>query len=248
MKVSKISLAALIGCMILVIGCQASSPRKSIKEFNAAFSTGDEYQNHITVGGKAIPLPEGNWFVASKIARLSETTYIGGGGGIIVDPNPEDSTCQLMLASFSDNELAGIIVINSNLSYKVLSQWRTANPCMKEGKNYLKEISDKDETRECWWFRRLRFNIDDTDSQFFKDGMSYIETRNEHPLPQIVAEVGHYVARDSDFLLISYIWNPKTDERNTYGTEGAGAEYCEKLISWGKSWHPLVVQALESRK
>lgn len=90
-----------------------------------AFSPGDKAQGSVSVAGKQVPLPRGEWIVAGASVQNVTQPEIGAYGGVR----------SLILAQVTNGKLSALAEINSNM-LPVADGWGQSSACAK-GEQFL---------------------------------------------------------------------------------------------------------------
>ncbi|MBC8339453.1 MAG: hypothetical protein ISR51_09655 [Rhodospirillales bacterium] len=238
------SLFAALSILLLTAGCQHSAREQPI---SLVFpKVGTAASGSFTVAGKAIPLPAGDWTViGSQVTKDGDQGY---------------NTAH-MLARIEGNSLHSAVEIYTNLPVNKSEGkgWLTVRSCTRDDMHFLEVFSNSRRgEQDCWWVNHRRMD-GPRSLEHWKEARKYLSD-NRIPAPLDMIAVSYRLANESDYLTVSYFFNPEKSGLSTgsdihwnvhtwvtsvwHPDKVKGdikkTNFIKALISWGKQWHKKV--------
>ena len=244
----------VIASILLVAGCTAD--RQIAERQPATAVAGSVVSNPFEYGKSRIPLPEGEWLLASESARdvqllgsYSHLKSVNGGVAIV---------------ELKGKKLTRLVGIQTVLeSPSRLTNWARYFHCSNDELLYRRTIIDQDGgPQDCWWVKSFRMKSSPDSHQYFKELFPFLSER-ETIIPHHMLYVAHRfasVGSGSTFLNVFYMWNPETFgfpssrsqspsggwDKNAVYTDPEKLALVERLKIWGARWHETVKAGFEN--
>lgn len=233
----------------LTAGCQDSVREQPLSLVLP--NVGAPARDSFSVAGKSIPLPAGDWTViGSQVTKDGDRGY----------------RTAYMLARVEGNSLHSAVEIYTNLAIKKVGAkngdgkgWLTVRSCTRDDMHYLKVFSNtRLGKQDCWWVNHRRMD-GPSKLEHWTEARKYLSD-NQIRAPLDMIAVSYRFANESDYLTVSYFFNPEkagfspgsdvywkihTWETSAWHPDKVKGDikkinYIKVLISWGKQWHENV--------
>ena len=220
---------------------------------------GTKIRNEITIADKTIPIPGGEWTViGTQITKDQNTKFHAA----------------LMLIQVDGKSVISAVEIFTNVGAQGSPAeedgdgWPTRLACTRDDMHFL-EV--KDNTRlgdqDCWWVNHWRMHrFGAGNSEHWMEARKYL-VAHEIAAPLDMIGVSFRFADKVDYTTANYFFNPETDglltTKDIYWSvrtweasdwhpekvkdDPAKRRYINRLIEWGKKWHPRVKTAFETK-
>lgn len=217
----------------LLSGCKTTS--------QPPLKIGSSLSDLFVYGGQNIPLPPGDWTIAS------EQQSTNSGGAVIGN---------VMLVNIVNGELKRSIWIQTNLSLNTTGRgWMYDTNCERKNVFYIsKTINVEGGEQKCELVNHLRLGISNDSPAYVRDAYSYLQDINAR-YPDTFIYAYYRRADRNNFINLSYYFNPDAD--GVAKTQNIGWDesewniirvdkhpekkaYLERITQWAKEWDKKV--------
>lgn len=155
---------------------------------------GTTLQNELTLDGRHVPLPQGNWSVVSTQEVSSDNN------------NP---LSRIYLAELDHGVLSRWIYVATNSEYNRGGWKRNKNICDRTNVHFGYSDSMRDPNDiECWIVNHWGMTMGENASQATVDFYRWSDTRGR---PNTAVGVAYFFAKNGDFLTVELMYNPVID-------------------------------------
>ncbi len=246
---------------VLIFGCNAQNVRKHSVDFESSFYQGQIVSNHVVIGNKQIPIPEGDWEVASVKEARQKVTFLGG--SLMTAPDIQSNSGQLALVKIKDNQLYSAVYISARSSVVTPGNYMKLHKnCNTKAPHYREvESSKAGGEHDCYIVYQTNQSAEKLAT---KDSMSkaveWLAAKKGIKMDLNGPLIQHFVTKDDDYVLYQHYVSPALDQRGKKKaswkydswakpiTDPHKSSYINRIIQDGKLLHSRIAASLDGSK
>jgi len=211
----------------------------SLNSFNKEYTIEKIYRNEIVISGKKVPLPKGNWKIASKYYEPLDNIR---------------GFFHLLLIHEIEGTVEGMVQITTNSSNSGRYVYLENQVCNNTPYTYYNNVENNkyNGNHDCWSLRLIAGRLERLDG-VFNNFFAYIQ-KKKLSLPIRFISSYHHFTKEREFLTVSYHSSPISSGFNPsyewHPLQINGRPEKEKIINrriaTSKEWHEKVKEGFKA--